>query len=159
MKQFSILNSQFSILALAAVLVAAFLPPSASAQGYTGYAAQTILGGGTNNIAPSGSNVYNAVMTLTRQREVAVQVQFSCVGTNLSTLVFHVDPSVDPNVGYDTANDAYDFSIAANGTNQVTYVTNLVALGGIGYLRLQSVVNPNSATAVTNLTVQYAIKR
>jgi hypothetical protein len=157
MKKFSILNSQFSILLLlASLLPSAFCPPAA-AQNYIGYSAETLIPGGTNNVAFAATNTYTLTLTLTRQAEVAIQLSFSALGTNTSNIDFKLEPSVD-GVTFDTQNTAHTITIAANGTNVVTLVTNRV-VGAVGYLRLRSVSNPNATQALTNLSVQYAIKR
>ena len=144
-----------SFLALAATI---FAGATAHAQGgYSAYGAQTLVAGGTNNVAAATTNSYTGVLTLTRQREVALQISFSSTGTNTSSIVFVLDPSVDGNT-YDTANNDYNVTIAANGTNVVPFVTNLT-VGAIGYLRLASVENPNGASALTNVSVIYSIKR
>lgn len=132
--------------------------PSAIAQGYTAYAAQTLIAGGTNNVAAATTNTYTQVLTLTRQREVAVQISFKSTGTNSSTIGFDFLPSVDGTT-FDTANAAHSLNFAANGTTTVVVVTNLVAPAGIGYLKLASVRNPNATQAITNLSVIYAVKR
>lgn len=160
-------NSQFSILNVPALCVAALLTlafgpldvgllPSARAQGFSAYAPATLVAGGTNIVAAASTNTYGT-LTLTRQEHLALQLSFRCAGTNTSTIQFFLDPSLDGET-FDTSNDDYTYTLTGNGTNLITVVTNLPGVNAIGYARLR-VGNPNATVAITNLTVKYAIKR
>lgn len=144
---------------IALMAIPALIVPFAdlAAQGFTGYAAPQLLTGGTNFVAAATTNSYSSALTLTRQREVGIQISFASVGTNSSTIKFNFYPSLD-NATIDRANTDYVLSIPANGTNTVTFVTNQV-VGAIGYLSFDSIENPNATKALTNVAVNYSIKR
>ena len=154
MKTLLVSKFQLALLALAALLLVP--APRAQAQGFSAYAATTLVAGGTNIVAAASTNTYGT-LTLTRQEHLAIQFTFRATGTNTSGIQFIIDPSLDGET-FDTVNDDYIFTAAANGTNLVTVVTNMPDVNAIGYGRLR-VGNPNATVAITNLTVKYAIKR
>jgi len=144
-----------SALLLGAMLTLA-LP--AAGQGYNAYAVQTLLTGGTNIVTAASSNVVSgSIITLTRQREVAIQASFAAVGTNDSTITFWLQPSVDGSTFDTSKNLTHNFTVAANGTSTVNITTN-ITVGAVGYLRL-AINNPNATMALTNVSVKASIKR
>src|SRR2546426_12258892 len=88
MKRF--LRSLIALIALAAV-------STARAQGYSGYSAEILLSGGTNNIAAATTNTYTTgnVMSLTRQREVGLVFSFNLQSASSSTHTILFSSSVD----------------------------------------------------------------
>jgi hypothetical protein len=147
------------VLAMIALLVAVLIPAS-QAQGYNAYAVQTLVSGGTNTVAVStASTAYaSTVMNLSRQREVPILISVKSDRTNDLTMTFHFDVSVDGSTWFTNHTSPYSVSVAANGTTAVVVATNVVN-GGFGYMRLGYVNNLNGTAVLTNLNVQYGIKR
>lgn len=145
MKKFNSLLA--AITAMAALLLAA---PAAQAQ----YILGAVLGG-TNNVAATTTNTsFTTVVQATKALDIAIQPSFRLTGAGTSAVVIKFDESNDM-LNWKVA--ARSISVTANGTNTVSNVANFT-VGGVGYLRLSQVENPN-ATAVTNLTVKYSQKR
>jgi hypothetical protein len=139
------------ILLCSTLAFCAFLVTPARAQGY----GVSVVLGGTNNVAAATTNSsFATVIPATRATDIAVQPSFKLTGSGTSAVVLKFDESAD-NANW-TAN-AVSISVTAAGTATVSKVSNF-ALGGIGYLRLSTVENPN-ASAVTNLSITFAQKR
>lgn len=141
-----------SILILAAAGL--FTAPEARAQ----YVLKTALGG-TANVAASTTNTTFAttnttMLEVTRGLDIAIQPYFKLNGTGTSPVVLKFDTSID-NTRWTVA--AQSITITANGTNEVSKVSNFT-LGAVGYIRLSQIENPN-ASAITNLTIGYAQKQ
>jgi len=122
-----------------------------------GLSAQTyLLSGGTNNVAGPATNTYATMISMEKAESIAIGIQFSSLGTNDSAIKFKLFPSVDGTIiGNYTSN--LNFTVPANGTNVVSYVTNIV-LSGTRYLHLDSVINPNGSKALTNVYFFYNLK-
>lgn len=146
-------------LILAAALAAALilLPALSHAQNFLSYGTQSLLSGGTNNVAAATTNTYSSVVNCHLQENVGVALSFAATGTNTSTIVFRLKPSLDATTT-DNVGTAFDISVAANGTNTVSVVTNL-SVGAIGYLVHTKVENPNATSAITNVTLSYSLKK
>jgi len=131
----------------------------ARAQSYSAYSAETLLAGGTNNIAANTTKTYTAGTTigLKRQREVALSFAFNLTGAASSTHQVLFSSSLD-GLTWKTNDAGYTLTLTANGASTVVFTTNLT-VGAIGYLRLESIANTNATLAVTNLAVLYSIKR
>lgn len=145
------------LLLTALIALIAALP--ARAQGYTGYSAEVLVAGGTNNIAGATTNTYSAgnVMTLTRQREVGLSFVFGLTGAATSTHQVLFSSSLD-GLNWKTNDAGYSLTLTANGTATTVFNTNLT-VGAVGYLRLESFANTNASQAVTNLYILYSVKR
>lgn len=120
--------------------------------------------GGTNNCPALATNVYD-VVTVTRGQNAALQVQFTGPTSSTSNLVVRIDTSLD--AGSAAANSSNTsstnwfqnvavFAIAASGTTQTTFVTN-INNGAIGYWRV-SFSNTNASGAFTNIVAKVANK-
>ena len=117
------------------------------------------IGGGTLNIAATSTNTTMsatnlAVIEATRALDIAIQPEFKLTGAGTSAVILKFDTSID-NSRWTVATHA--ISVTAAGTTVVSKATN-ITLGGIGYLRLSQVENPNG-TAITNLAIKYVQKR
>ncbi|KAB2673890.1 MAG: hypothetical protein DVB31_02925 [Verrucomicrobia bacterium] len=135
---------------VAAALVAFALTPPASAQVLT-FGLQTVTV--TNAIPATTTNSVTATaIDATRAEDVGLQISFKLTGSGTSTVVFTLSGSLD-NSTYATLGTV---SLAANGTNTVTYVGNY-AVGPIPYLKLTQIANPN-ANGITDLVVKYGSK-
>ena len=140
------------IIALAGL---AFASLSASAQSYN----LNYLLGGTANIAATSTNTTMSATNNTTAYFTktpiygALQPTFKLTGSGTSACVFTFDSSVDGNTW---AAGTFTISVTAAGTTTVANVSNQT-LGGIGYVRLAGITNPN-ASAITNLYVWYSAK-
>ena len=125
---------------------------SASAQNWTTIISST---GMSNNIAVASTNSYLLTLDATEQLNVGFLYSAKCMATNGTTTTITFDSSIDGSLWQ---SNAYTFSIAQNGTTPVTLCTN-IPIGGVNYLRLNSIGNPASVGAVTNITFEYSAKR
>lgn len=150
------MKTRFLVASLIALAFAAISPP-VRAQQFLSYGTQTLLSGGTVNVAAATTNSYAYNLDCKHQDSVGVLLSFTSVGTNSSAIVFRLKPSLDA-VTSDNQGTSYDITVAANGTNTVTVCTN-IAVGGIGFLMLTAVENPNASKALTNVTFSYSIKK
>ena len=132
--------------------VLAFAAVSASAQNWTRIIDPT---GTSNNVAAASTNSYLLTLDATDQLNVGFCYSAKCVATNSTTTTITFDSSIDASLWQ---SNAYTFTIAQSGTTPVTLVTN-VSVGGVNYLRLNSIGNPGSVGALTNITFQYSAKR
>lgn len=133
-------------------LVLLALTMSATAQSYS--INTTTLTGGTNNVALTSTNsAVGIVIPVVRANNVAITANFKLTGAGTTAVVFRLDESVD---GATWESSAYSLSVTPAGTSTVVGVGN-IAVNGIGYLRLQTIENPN-ATSVTNLVFKYGFK-
>lgn len=134
-------------------LVLLVLAIPASAQSYN--LVSTALTGGTNNVALTTTNATFAVtIPAERANNIAVQVTMKMNAAGTTNVVFKFDESLD---GTNWETSAHSLTITPAGTSDVTGVLN-VAVGGIGYLRLRTVENPNTSS-ITNIVLKYAAKR
>lgn len=90
------------------------------------------------------------------QQNVGIAVTFDFASATTSNLVYTFSRSLDK-TNWDTVN-TYALTVAGNGTNIITCVTNL-NVGGIGWMRLNSINNTDASITATNLGVVYSIKR
>lgn len=134
------------------LLVLLVLVFPAAAQSYS--VNSTTLAGGTNNVPLASTNAAVAiVIPVVRANNVAITASFKLTGAGTTAVVFRLDESVD---GSTWESSAHSLSVTPAGTTTVVGVGN-VAVNGIGYLRLQTIENPN-ATSVTNLVFKYGFK-
>lgn len=139
-----------AIFALVAILMA--LPSPAFAQQYK----VSTLDTGTNVIAASGTlSPTNAKVVVTKNANVAYSVSFNLSGTGVGNVVSSWAKSID-GTNYEST-PSVTMTNVANGTNTVVGVGN-TAMGAGGWLKLVSVVNANTPSTVTNLTVKAATK-
>lgn len=145
------LNSVTRLLALIVLVACTFLAaPKAHAQYDLNVVSLT-----TNAIPATTTNsTIRGTIVATHAVDIAVQASFVLGGAGTTAVVLKFDESID-NVNWTAA--AVSISITANGTSSVSKVSNFT-IGGIGYLRLSSVENPN-ASAIASLAVKYAQKR
>lgn len=144
------LKSALALIAFAAIA----LTQSVQAQSYN----ISYIGGATANSPASTDNTTwyttnSTPIAITKASNVALQVESKLQGAGTSAVIFRFGASAD-GVTY-TSNYLLVTNTAA-GTTLVSSVRD-VAVGGIGFLRLESINNAN-ATAVTNLFVRYAFK-
>jgi hypothetical protein len=155
-------SQKFSVrLLLSALALAVFAllvtPPAAEAQ-YVGNGFDTIVNGGTNNIAAGATNVYtNSIISPVKSEYLAVGV-----GYNFTVAPIGVTPTATLRLqrSLDGSNwESTPFHVLSpNGaTNSVVWVTNFV-IGASQYFRVSGVENTNSS-AITNFTIWYALKR
>jgi len=125
---------------------------SASAQNWSTIISPT---GTSNNVAAASTNSYLLMLDATEQLNVGFMYSAKCVATNGTTTTITFDSSID---GSTWSSNVYTFTIAQNGTTPVSLCTN-IPVGGVNYLRLNSIGNPGSVGALTNITFQYSAKR
>ena len=135
-----------------AIFTLAILTLTASAQNWTTIISPT---GTSNNVAAASTNLYLLTLDATEQLNVGFIYSAKCVATNGTTTSIVFDSSID---GTTWQSNTYTFSVAQNGTTPVAMCTN-IPVGGVNYLRLQSIGNPGSVGALTNITFQYSAKR
>lgn len=117
---------------------------------------------GTGISVVSSNTVSNAVSTATincsKMQNLGVMVSFANqVSPNTSNVVFSFSRSLD-NVTYDTTSGTqFSITMATTGSTNVSYATNW-NVGGIGYLRLDSIRN-YATNFMTNIVIQYSVKR
>jgi hypothetical protein len=151
-KAMKTIKSAVSLIAFA-ILALAFTVP-VKAQSYN----LKYIGGPTANSPASTDNTTwyttnSAVIAVTKASDVALQVDSKLQGAGTSAVIFRFAASAD---GASWTSSYLLVTNTANGTTLVSSTRNLT-LGGIGFLRLESINNAN-ATAVTNLFVRYAYK-
>jgi hypothetical protein len=138
---------KFQILSLVCLFALVFAgPDNAQAQGYN---IQTILSGGTNNIAANTLNTYGTSIPVVRGSTVALQASFKLVGSGTSGVNFLFNRSVD---GVIWETNAITWTIAATATTTNAATTN-ITIGSTGFLMLNTSTN-NNATATTNLLLK-----
>lgn len=138
---------------LSLVLTLAF---AANAQTYS---PAYILAGGTNAIVAGATSNYSTsvfVADVRKQKNIGLLLSWKMTGTGTDNTVVTFERSLD-NSTYDGTH-TFALTKANNGTSVVTIGTNLT-LNGFGYIRLKSIVNGDSGDAITNMTIQYAIKQ
>lgn len=149
---------------IAAAALAVATPASAQL-----YSVNTIMDGGTNNIAGNadgGTSVVNQYtngsyeITATLFDSVALLVQAKGLSTTNAVIKFYFDQYLDGGYTYSQSNwvgtNQFMFQLIVAGTNTIQSTTNL-NIGAVGYLRLNKIENVSS-NAVTNITIKYATK-
>lgn len=116
------------------------------------------IGGSTANSPASTDNTTwyttnSAVITVTKATNLSLQIDQKLQGAGTSAVIYRFGASVD---GITYMSSWLLVTNTAAGTTLVSS-TRDVSIGGIGYLRLESINNAN-ATALTNLVVRYATK-
>jgi hypothetical protein len=139
------------------LLIAAliFIAPKAHAQRYSLQSATITSNSVTvTAIAATATNTtVRADIPATKAINLGIQASFVLAGSGTSAVVLKFDESLD---GSNWESAAHSLTITANGTSSVVGVANL-SLGGIGFIRLSSVENPN-ANAINSLVIKYAQK-
>lgn len=141
----------FSVLILA-VLAFLFIQPAAQAQVPT-YGYQTLLS--SCFITNSATiNPTNSVIDIGKQASTLLQItQYASAACN-SNVVYYISRSVD-GVTFETT-PLTVITYVLNGTNQLTYATNIPSWGA-GYMKISKIVN---ASDVTNIytSLSYGVK-
>lgn len=119
--------------------------------------------GAPGNVEASTVKVYqgsgtNVTLDCRAQQNVAVQVEFACLGAGTDVCGFHFVGKVDPAVT-NVSGDILTFimAAAANGTSTVKLSTNFNVVG-YPYLQLNYVSNA-VAQVMTNVTIKYWVKK
>jgi len=135
--------------ALAALMFT--LPASAQYVGpNTMTAPASVAATSTNTTYASSNWVASAV----NAQKIGVSVTAKLTGAGTTATVYKFDASLD-GVNWETA--AYSLTITPAGTTAVTKTANF-DLGGLAYIRLSSVENPN-ANAITNILIKTGSKK
>lgn len=143
------------ILSLLALVAFAFAPINADAQVYGD---TTLMNGGTNNVATTATNTYTG-KNLVMEKRVETGVLLSYAGNAADTgdVTFVFQRAVEQAVANATWSTVEQrVTLAANGTNTVSLVTNINA-GAVGHLRLRYIENA-CTNAITNVVVKYSLK-
>lgn len=139
-----------TILALLILVIA--LVANTQAQQYS----VSTLSTGTNVIAASGTlSPASAVVTATKNDNIALQMTFALSGTGVGNVVMKTARSVD-GVTYETVPSG-TLTVAASGTNTVGGVLN-ISTAGAGYVKVVSVENANTPSTVAGLVIKAAKK-
>jgi Tfp pilus assembly protein FimT len=134
-----------------AIILATMVTPARAQQ----YTIQT-LNTGTNVIAASGSlTPTSAIVTATKNRNVALQMSYALSGTGTAAVTLKCAKSVD-GIRYETV-ESGTLAVTASGTNTVSGTLN-VDMGAAGYLKVTSITNANDPSTVAGLTVK-AVKK
>lgn len=148
-------NSKFtafmSVLALSAMV---FMAIQAHAQNFSIYAANTVLSKQVVTNATTWTPVSRVSLDVSKQNSTGLQITQWAASATTTNLVYTFARSVDGQ-SYETT-PSITLTYALNGTNILTYVTNLTSLGG-GYLKLVSIQNTDASVVATNSMV-YATK-
>ena len=145
------------VLAMWALLV--FLPAVPKADAAIGvelYEATTLTLS-TNLVAAAGSNTEAVVINVKKWDGIALQLTSALttnVGIGTQNIVLTFAKSVDGTY-YQPA--ALTWTVAANGTNSNTVITNLV-IGSEGYLKLTGISNVNTADVLNVTALKVATK-
>ncbi len=116
----------------------------------------TFLNGGTNNVAAATTNTYSLPsFPVIYGKEVSFLVSAQMAANTNTDLVFVFDRSVDA-VNWET--NTFSLTLTCNTTNQSQLGTNFNA-GGYPFYRLDSIQNPNTQSATTNVIVKSVYKR
>ncbi len=114
------------------------------------YSAQTLTS--FTNGPASGTNI-NVTLDVRKQSSVAIQVNQTSDGTNVTSAGFWIELSLDnSNFG-----NGRFITCTPSGTTKAVTVTNLSTFG-CGYMRIPYFTNINDVTGITNATIKYAIK-
>lgn len=117
------------------------------------YSATSLYSSGTNSIAANSTNSVGQAFAVTKNRNIAIALAFTGTTGNSANVTANLAKSVD-GTSYEST-PSVTLTAAANGTNAVTAVTN-VDTGGVGWLKLVSVVNGNNT--LTNVAVKASKK-
>lgn len=130
------------------ILFAAFFLVSGTSFGYL----DTMVSGGTNNVAATTTNTYTGPIFEQRTGNLSIGMCLALDGAGTTGVVLKLDRSVDgTNWVAGGAVNRYLLTPAATAT--VMLATN-VSVGAVRFWRVGSVENDN-ATAVTNLIIKF----
>lgn len=146
-----------SILTIVALL--GLIATAANAQVSTKYVGT--ITGGTNNIAATTTNTYDASIsaagfTVDKAGYISIGTQFKATGANSGNLMLTFVPTDSSTNGSTIAAEAITITIPANGTTQVNSVTN-VFIGATPTVLLKTAGN-TGASAITNLLIRVNYK-
>lgn len=112
-----------------------------------------------SSVKTFGGSGTNVIIDCRNQQNVAVQVEFACLGAGTDVVQFHFVPKVDVGSTNIASGDilSYHLTCAATGTTTKKYGTNFV-VKGYPYLMLDYVSN-SVAQVMTNITFKYFVKR
>lgn len=120
---------------------------------------ETVLAGGTVNVVGGGTNTYtDKVIDGSKQENVGLELSFKSTATNVLNLTLSFLAALDSSAAPNSGPAYFTWVVAGNGTNTVRVTTNMPTLG-YGRFLLSSVLNGNADTAITNISLRYAIKR
>ena len=115
----------------------------------------------TNTVIATNTVTQYPYLFVGRQNNVGLEVNFSVFNqatADASNLVMYVSQSID-GTNFSTTNN-WTFTIPSNGTNQVTWCTNLTGIG-TGWIGIQGFrwYETTAAQVITNLSVLSAVTR
>ena len=143
------------VLGLAACALCAFAPIKANAQAY-GYGSLTISAATTAGAATS-TLTGSPIMDVTKIQNVTLFTKFGFSSSNLSNIVYTISQSYDK-TNWNTISPIVWTVTAAAGTGVQRASTN-INVGGIGYLKLETIQNTHASAVLTNSAFVYTIKR
>lgn len=135
---------------LRTLLAVAVLAASSTWLHAQSYGVNTVISGGTNNVAATATNTYTLpVMNLRQDEQIGVFISFKMPVAGNSNCTVRFARSLNGTTWETTPS----LVVTATTTN---FCTNLT-FGAVGYLRPATVENVN-IVALTNVTVSYSIK-
>jgi len=154
---------KFFLFFLCALCVSVVRLPAQSANAglsWSGSGANTIISGGTNNVAVAATNTYNLRLDVPRADSLALTIRARPAVSNQVTLYLSFARSLDGS----TWDNVTPLSVVLTGTtnvlstNYVTLSTN-IPVGSIPYFKLLTLGSPETITIHTNVTLSYGFKR
>lgn len=116
---------------------------------------QTILDGGTNNVAGSSTRTFSdTLIPAVVNTNIALQATFNLVSAGTANVTFKFDISAD---GVLWESNRVTWGVPATGTTTNSILTN-IEVGAMCFLRLNTIADGNAA-AVTNLILKASQKR
>lgn len=137
------------------IAVAALFAGTAQAQQYSTQTATLYSNLVARTVfAAASTNTVTSTAMLSHQQTIGVQANVALSASGTDVIVFKFATSVDGTTWND---NVYSISVTASGTNTVG-ASATFAVGGMGYVRLNSIENPAAAATVTP-TIKWAIKK